>query len=487
MKKLFYLLALLGIFAVGCEELALGLSNGGDQTENPDNGNDEGDVVDFDINVDDNIIVGFEGGEVEVTITTSLEYSVNVAEEAEEWLSVTKASAEGVDTLTLTVAVNEAEQERSAEVTLSVDTANYSCSFTITQLGWGDDIWKELGEGLFYEDFISWIYGGIAGNVASVAIEESITRPGYYRMVDPFCVENIPIFIGGIPSDITYAEVGYVEIDARNPEAVFIPFQPVGIAIDGLGEIWIGYVSEEYGEMVDGNISFPINALGLFVDGKPTDGYYANTSGMFQIVLPGAPNNAKLRLRSPSLSIENVTDTSFTVTWKAIENADYYVVGSNVAEETIVYDTFYTVDVYSKGGYTVNVHAVSDNPRYLDSSTISIVQFYDLITPEECDWAEAKIIVDPEDGVSIFCKGTGIVDCTMVLFSYDGNNAVDYSASELFLWGDNYWFDLAEVNAGGQAVKVGTKVDLGYQAYLFMMHEGGDTVFFKLLYNPANS
>ncbi|MBR3826955.1 MAG: BACON domain-containing protein [Alistipes sp.] len=487
MKKLFYLLALLGIFAVGCEELASGLSNGGDQTENPDNGNDEGDVVDFDINVDDNIIVSFEGGEVEVTITTSLEYSVNVAEEAEEWLSVTKASAEGVDTLTLTVAVNEAEQERSAEVTLSVDTANYSCSFTITQLGWGDDIWNELGEGIFYEDFISWVYGGIAGNVASVAIEESITRPGYYRMVDPFCEENIPIFIGGMPSDITCAEVGYVEIDARNPEAVFIPFQPVGITIDGLGEIWIGYVSEEYGEMVDGNISFPVNALGLFVAGIPSEGYYANTSGMFQIVLPGAPNNAKLRLRSPSLSIENVTDTSFTVTWKAIENADYYVVGSNVAEETIVYNTFYTVDVYSKGGYTVNVHAVSDNPRYLDSSTISIVQFYDLITPEECDWAEAKIIVDPEDGVSIFCKGTGIVDCTMVLFSYDGNNAVDYSASELFLWGDNYWFDLAEVNAGGQAVKVGTEVDSGYQAYLFMMHEGGDTVFFKLLYNPANS
>ena len=478
---------MLGIFAVGCEELASGLSNGGDQTENPDNGNDEGDVVDFDINVDDNIIVSFEGGEVEVTITTSLEYSVNVAEEAEEWLSVTKASAEGVDTLTLTVAANEAEQERSAEVTLSVDTVNYSCSFTITQLGWGDDIWKELGEGLFYEDFISWVYGGLGGNVASVAIEESITRPGYYRMVDPFCVENIPIFIGGIPSDITYAEVGYVEIDARNPEAVFIPFQPVGISIDGLGEIWIGYVSEEYGEMVDGNISFPVNALGLFVDGKPSDGYYANTSGMFQIVLPGAPNNPKLRLPVPSLSIENVTDTSFTVTWKAIENADYYVVGSNVADETIVYDTFYTVDVPRKGVYTVNVHAVSDNPRYLDSLTNSIVQFYDLITPEECDWAEAKIIVDPEDGVSIFCKGTGIVRCKMALFSYDGNNAMDYSASELFLWGGDYWFDHAEVNAGGHAVKVGTEVDLGYQAYLFMTHEGGDTVFFKLLYNPANS
>lgn len=488
MKKLLLLFALLGMFTTACEELGPLNPDDDNQTETPDNGNGEGDVVDFDIDIEEDIVVGFEGGEVKVVVTTSHEYSIVVAEEAQGWLSVTKTSAEGVDTLTVTVAANESEEERSAEVTLAVDAVDFSRSFTITQLGLGDDIWTELGEGLYHDDFIGWLYGAALGKAAPVVIEESVTRPGYYRLLNLFSEENVVTFIGGIPRDITYStEDVYIEIDARNPESVFIPYQPAGFTIVGMGEVWIAMVSSEGGKLVDGNISFAAKTIGLLLDGG-SSGYYANTSGLFHIVLPGYPDNGKLQLRAPVLSVENVTDSGFTVTWEAVENADYYVVRVNESDAVVVDETHYNVEVPRKGVYTVYVYAASDDTHYLTSSTRSITQFYDLITPEECDWAECEIVAEPDKGVYVFCKGTGVVYCAMTVFGYDGSNAVDYSVSDLYQWSSDYWvFNPAEVNAEGEEMQIGSVVDIGYQVYIFMTHESGDTVLFKHIYDPANS
>lgn len=143
-------------------------------------------------------------------------------------------------------------------------------------------------EGYLFEDFFTWLYGSAAGNVAPVVIEQSESRPGYYRLVNPFSEENIVTFLGGVPSDITVAAGdSYLEIDATDPEKVWIPFQPVGFSISGFGEIWIGWVSSEMGKLEDGVITFPESAMGLFLDGNSSAGYYANTSGLFKVVLPG--------------------------------------------------------------------------------------------------------------------------------------------------------------------------------------------------------
>ena len=150
-----------------------------------------------------------------------------------------------------------------------------------------DEEWNVLGDGLFYDDFISWVYSAPAGNCANVTIEESTTRPGYYRMLNPFSEENVAIFIGGRPDDMTYAaEDVYIEIDATDPDAVFIPYQYAGFSIESLGDIYIASIQDSYGTLNNGVISFPMNGLGLLI--SESVGYYANQSGLFKVVLPGS-------------------------------------------------------------------------------------------------------------------------------------------------------------------------------------------------------
>lgn len=144
-------------------------------------------------------------------------------------------------------------------------------------------------EGILFDDFLSGLYGQPAGNGAPVVIEESGSRPGYYRLVNPFKEENAIVFIGGIPSDMSFAPGDtYLEVDARDPNNVFIPYQNVGVSIEGWGDVYIGMTTNTpgtLGVLKDGIITFPANCMGVFQ--ASGSGYYANTSGLFRIVLPG--------------------------------------------------------------------------------------------------------------------------------------------------------------------------------------------------------
>lgn len=144
-------------------------------------------------------------------------------------------------------------------------------------------------EGILFDDFLSGLYGQPAGNGAPVVIEESGSRPGYYRLVNPFKEENAIVFIGGIPSDMSFAPGDtYLEVDARDPNNVFIPYQNVGVSIEGWGDVYIGMTTNTpgtLGVLKDGIITFPAKCMGVFQ--ASGSGYYANTSGLFRIVLPG--------------------------------------------------------------------------------------------------------------------------------------------------------------------------------------------------------
>ncbi|MBP3547098.1 MAG: hypothetical protein J6J64_00265 [Alistipes sp.] len=144
-------------------------------------------------------------------------------------------------------------------------------------------------EGILFDDFLSGLYGQPAGNGAPVVIEESGSRPGYYRLVNPFKEENAIVFIGGIPSDMSFAPGDtYLEVDARDPNNVFIPYQNVGVSIEGWGDVYIGMTTNTpgtLGVLKDGIITFPANCMGVFQ--ASGSGNYANTSGLFRIVLPG--------------------------------------------------------------------------------------------------------------------------------------------------------------------------------------------------------
>ena len=156
MKKLFLLLAIIALLLVSCEQGGVNEPIDDNPTEQPGNDTGNGDEGNEDENggnndenegnedenktfitdAEGNIIVEAEGGEVVVAVTTNMEYDVIIPEDAQAWISVADTRAElRMEKLTFTIAENEAEEERSAVVTL-LDGENLELqSITFTQKG----------------------------------------------------------------------------------------------------------------------------------------------------------------------------------------------------------------------------------------------------------------------------------------------------------------------------------------------------------------
>lgn len=164
------------------------------------------------------------------------------------------------------------------------------------------ETWKNLGDdvkdnnlkmGTYTDDFLAPIYSQPAGITIPVAVEESESRKGYYRLVNVFSKENAIALIGGVPSDMSFAPGNnYVEINAMDPEKVYFPYQSVGISIDSIGELYIvsghllttGGVPLEDGTLKDGILTFP---AGTVIWGCDSGLYLGNASGLMRVTLPG--------------------------------------------------------------------------------------------------------------------------------------------------------------------------------------------------------
>ena len=133
MKRLFLLVALFGVLSNGCsenEELNLPQN----PTENPGDDATTDDTPIFTIGNDGTIIVNAEGGEVEVAVTTNVDYSIAIPEEAQSWLSVVDTRADvREEILTVIVAENDSFKERSAEVKLLGAEGEELTTITLTQ------------------------------------------------------------------------------------------------------------------------------------------------------------------------------------------------------------------------------------------------------------------------------------------------------------------------------------------------------------------
>ena len=105
MKKLFWgLLTLVALFAASCGE-----SNIDEPIDNPV----------FESNGSDYYIIEAKGGEINIKITTNIEYSVNIPIEAQSWVSIADTRAlSREENITFTVAVNDSFDERSTTVEL---------------------------------------------------------------------------------------------------------------------------------------------------------------------------------------------------------------------------------------------------------------------------------------------------------------------------------------------------------------------------------
>lgn len=161
------------------------------------------------------------------------------------------------------------------------------------------ETWKNLGDdikdnnlkmGTFTEDFFTFLYSGSGGATVSVQVDESESRKGYYRLVNLFSKENIVEMLGGVPSDISFAPApSYVELDARDPKAVYFPYQEAGFSIIGFMEpvcIASGKsIGKDNAVLEDGIISFAPQTVGI-LDGSGS-GYLTNQNGLMRVTLPG--------------------------------------------------------------------------------------------------------------------------------------------------------------------------------------------------------
>lgn len=118
MKKLFLLVALFGMLNISCTDAEdENLNQPQNPTVNPEDDTTPEDTPIFTIDNDGTIIVAAEGTEINVVVTTNLEYSVTIPTDAEEWLSVADSRAEvREETLTFIIAENNTFEERSASV-----------------------------------------------------------------------------------------------------------------------------------------------------------------------------------------------------------------------------------------------------------------------------------------------------------------------------------------------------------------------------------
>jgi len=164
------------------------------------------------------------------------------------------------------------------------------------------DEWKTIGKAEYSEDVFSSIWPDEMSNVVyQVDVQESITTPGRYRLVDlygPAYPEyQLLVNDGNIPEGHNHSH--YVVIDATNPERVTIEGSPIGVEFDGtqlilFSEGWhsiqtganlnVPGVLDGFGTLKNGKITFLGGAINLYMPGSAM--YRGNINHKFYIQLP---------------------------------------------------------------------------------------------------------------------------------------------------------------------------------------------------------
>lgn len=187
-----------------------------------------------------------------------------------------------------------AQAQPARRVTQNVDNYKAATLSPATKTG-GE--WEKLGTGKFREDMLTTVY--LVNPVEyEVQVEESKTTPGLYRVVSPY--KYYPL------APATFEGDTYLEIDASIPDKVYLKQYETGInwgngtvvvnsiAYDMLekeGSIDNAYNDGYCGKLEEDIITFPKSSLLIYVEDLTMGLWrYANNSGMFRLVLPGAPD-----------------------------------------------------------------------------------------------------------------------------------------------------------------------------------------------------
>ena len=147
-----------------------------------------------------------------------------------------------------------------------------------------------LGTGLFRDDLISALYGIPDFPEYEVEIYHKPTSPGSIYIKNAYT----SLYPYNAPGEYV-EEDKYFEINISNPDAVYVPYQ--GLGMDwGEGDFLVASfidkyfktTSSVYGTLKDKIITFPAQAILVSMEGLGGSFYYGNGSGMFRVCLPGA-------------------------------------------------------------------------------------------------------------------------------------------------------------------------------------------------------
>ncbi len=158
--------------------------------------------------------------------------------------------------------------------------------------------WTSLGNCQYTDDFFTTFYA-VDPETWEVEIQESVNQPGLFRLVYPYDGK----YYWNDPGDWDESKTYYLEINACDPEGVYITQQEIGVDWGhGMISVWSladyymdgGYSFDEVksfgycGTYEDGIITFPYMALLISMSNYNSGAwYYANYNSAFKVVMPG--------------------------------------------------------------------------------------------------------------------------------------------------------------------------------------------------------
>lgn len=271
---------------------------------------------------DDDYVPAVVPGNAQVYFSNAQESTVNIVEDQTEFdVLVLRQDTEGELTVniqandpsgifTIPSTVTFADTEATANLHITYDFADiegnvrYPISLKIDEKDatlYGDAStsfvvlyapWKSIGECKYTDGLISSLYNADPLTYL-VEVEESMTQPGLYRVVNPYGADYPYNEPGDYDPDNNY----YLTINATDPTKVYLEESPTGCnwgngefifySIAGLRLAQGNPAAAEgyYGTVKDGVITFPKGSL---LGAMGTDGWYTcNANGKFKLVLPG--------------------------------------------------------------------------------------------------------------------------------------------------------------------------------------------------------
>lgn len=214
--------------------------------------------------------------------------------------SVTFAAGATTAQLAISYTPGKMEYDEFSKITLAIEGEEYTTPYGNSAYTFEAGIpapWTSLGMATYVDGYVSGAYG-LEPPTYQLEIQKNDLTPGLYRLVNPYG-EGFPY---ASPGSYDASQNYYMEINAVDPEAVYITLQSMGVHYGTDGTFFV-YSEAAYmldsgksmedvkkagvcGVLANGILRFPVDKLFFTFEGSK-DLYYANRSGEFTLAMPG--------------------------------------------------------------------------------------------------------------------------------------------------------------------------------------------------------